>query len=137
MIRHLFIISKEVKAPIERVYLAFLNEEDLKKWYHSTNDWATPYAHVDEQIGGRFKIRFEDPKRFNSYDYEGTFTKLEKPHHIEYKLDDGNLVRIRLSEKDGVTLVEETYESDSARDLEFKAKGKELILNNLVNYLSK
>lgn len=135
MIKHQIIITKEINAPVERVYLAYMNEEDLKKWYRSTNDWTTPYANVDEQVGGHFKIRFEDPKRFNSYDYSGVFTRIEKPHVIEYKLDNGKEVKIKLTEKDGKTLIEETLDASSGRDVEMEAKGRELILDHLEEYL--
>lgn len=137
MIKQEIVIKKEINASVDRVFEAFVNEDDLKEWYRSTNDWSTPYAHVDLREGGKLKIRFEDPKKFNSFDYEGEFTKIEKPNLLEYKLNDDRNVKIEITKDGDKTLVKETFTVEPGQDVKLQAEGWESILNHLKDYLEK
>lgn len=129
-------VSERIEASPERVYRAFLDEEDLVKWYRASDGWTTPYAKVDERIGGKLVIRFEDPEGKNSFDYEGEFTELTSPEKIAYKLGDERMVEI-LIEKDGddAVTVTETFDAEPTHTEEQQRGGWFAILVNLRKYL--
>lgn len=112
-----------------------MNPDDLVKWYSASEGWTTPYAEIEAVPGGKFKIRFEDPTGEHSFDYEGTFSRIEAPHLFEQQLGDGRVVLTRINEvADGAEIIQE-FDGDDVFSPEVQAKGWLSILNNLENYL--
>ena len=128
-------ISKKLSATPQRVFDAYMNPDDLVKWYSASEGWTTPYAEIEAVPGGKFKIRFEDPTGEHSFDYEGTFSRIEAPHLFEQQLGDGRVVLTRINEvADGAEIIQE-FDGDDVFSPEAQAKGWLSILNNLENYL--
>ena len=128
-------ISKKLSATPQRVFDAYMNPDDLVKWYSASKGWTTPYAEIEAVPGGKFKIRFEDPTGEHSFDYEGTFSRIEAPHFFEQQLGDGRVVLTRINEvADGAEIIQE-FDGDDVFSPEVQAKGWLSILNNLENYL--
>ena len=47
-------IKATVNAPLEKVWNAWSNPEDIMKWNSASDDWHTTKAVNDLRVGGRF-----------------------------------------------------------------------------------
>jgi uncharacterized protein YndB with AHSA1/START domain len=54
------VLDRVLKAPIERVWRAWTDAEQLKQWW-CPRPWTTPEAVIDLRPGGRFYTRMEGP----------------------------------------------------------------------------
>lgn len=132
-----FITLKEtIAASPERVYDAFITPEDLLQWHRASEDWTTPHAITDPQVGGRFNIGFGDPNGEHSFDFTGSYSALDRPRHIAYSIDDGRQVTIDFEETDdNATLVTWKFEPENVFPAEMQTQGWMAQLTNLKRYL--
>ena len=132
---HMLTFEESINAPIERVYDAFLTPDDLLQWHRGSEDWTTPHAETDPQVGGRFNIGFGDPTGENSFDFTGSYVELDRPNRIRYTIDDGREVDI-IFQNDGVdTTVVWNFEPEGNFPEELQRQGWAAQLANLKAYL--
>lgn len=110
--RNSVVIERIIKAPIERVFDAFITPEDLLQWHHAGDGWKTPYAEVDPKVGGKIKIGYSSADGDMTFDFEAYIQEIQRPYKFYYRLgmvemikDDDRLVTIDLSEVDEGTKV--------------------------------
>ena len=99
-------VEKTIKAPIEKVYKAWLNPELLAQFMRPAADVSIPEVAVDAKVGGKFKIIMMSGE--NSLPHSGEykeltpFTKMvftwESPFSME-----GSTVTLNLKAHDGGT----------------------------------
>lgn len=132
-----FITLREtIAASPERVYDAFITPEDLLQWHRASDDWTTPHAITEPQVGGRFNIGFGDPNGEHSFDFTGRYTALDRPTHIAYSIDDGRQVTIDLTETDDyATLVNWAFEPEGVFPKDLQEQGWMAQLTSLKRYL--
>lgn len=68
-------LSRVVKAPRERVYNAFLDEEALAKWMPPAGYTAKVY-HLDPRQGGTYRARFSSLDKSDVHSFGGTYLDL-------------------------------------------------------------
>src|SRR5258708_4395753 len=78
------VITKTINAPIERVWKAHVDPQDLKQWMHADEDWTTPFAEVDLRVGGKIRIGFGSPDGKNDFTMESTFKEIKEPEKLVY-----------------------------------------------------
>ena len=61
-------ISRRFRAPVERVFRAFTDPDELQRWYALADDWETPVVEIDLRVGGRFRIGLRPPGRDTFYE---------------------------------------------------------------------
>lgn len=128
-------ISKKLAATPQRVYDAYMDPAELIKWYSASEGWTTPAAEIDATVGGKFKIRFEDPTGKNSFDYEGSFSRIEAPGLFEQKLGDDRTILTRITEIPGGSEIIQEFDADDVFSREAQAQGWLAILDHLEKYL--
>lgn len=129
--------SQTISATPERTYDALLSPDDLMQWHRASEDWTTPHASTDPQVGGRFSIGFGDPTGEHTFDFTGAYTELNRPHRIAYTIDDGRKVEIDFADAgDGKTLVTWSFEPENEFPPEMQREGWSAQLANLETYLS-
>jgi uncharacterized protein YndB with AHSA1/START domain len=126
----------DITASREQVYDAFLAPEGLRVWHRASDDWTTPHAEVDPQVGGRFNIGYGDPTGENTFDFTGAYTELDRPNRIAYTIDDGRKVEVEFTDASpGVTHVKWSFEPEGEFPEEMQRDGWAGQLTNLKRYL--
>lgn len=135
---HMITFDQELSAPRERVYDAFITPDDLLQWHRASEDWTTPHAETDPQVGGKFNIGFGDPAGEHSFDFTGAYTELDRPNRIAYTIDDGRKVEIDFADAgDNNTHVTWSFEPENTFPEDMQREGWSAQLANLEKYISK
>lgn len=128
-------VRATVKAPIEKAWRAYVGPEHVVRWNFAAPDWHCPRATADLRQGGAFSARMEAKDGSMGFDFEGTYTKVEAPHRLEYEFG-GRHARIRFSEAGDATEVEVTFDPETVYPLEQQQAGWQAILDSYATYAS-
>ena len=80
------VIERTLKASPERVFDAFTDPDQLKKWWWP-NGFTCPAAEVDLRVGGRYRLAMEWPgsipaeAQFSHY-MSGEYYEIDRPHRL-------------------------------------------------------
>lgn len=69
-----------------------------------------------------------------SFDFGGTYTRIDLNETIEYTLEDDRTVQIQFTDLGTETRIVETFEAESANPVEMQRAGWQVILDNFKNY---
>ena len=130
-------VESVVKADLNRVWAAWNNPEDIKRWNAASDDWHTPRASVDLREGGKFNVRMEAKDGSEGFDFEGTYTRVEPRQRIEYRMSDGRAVQVEFAESTGGVLVRETFDAETQNSPELQRQGWQAILDNFARHVEK
>lgn len=125
-----------INAPLDAVWSAWNNPEDIKQWNAASDDWHTPISTVDLREGGIFSARMEAKDGSVGFDFEGTYDEV-KPHElIAYSMSDGRKVRVTFTKKgETQTEVVESFDPENENPLEMQRAGWQSILDNFKKYV--
>ena len=133
---HMITFEGDISASRQHVYDAFLAPEGLRQWHRASDDWSTPHAETDPQVGGRFNIGYGDPTGEHSFDFTGSYTELDRPNRIAYTIDDGRKVEVVFTDAgEGRTHVTWSFEPESDNPEEMQEMGWANQLTSLRRYL--
>lgn len=81
-----------LKAPVERVYRAFVTPEALSKWL-PPHGFTCTIDHIDPTVGGSFRMTFTNFTTQQSHSFGGEYLELVPNQLLRYtdKFDDPNL----------------------------------------------
>lgn len=128
-------VTTTVKADLNTAWDCWNNPEDIKQWNTASEDWHTTQSMVDLREGGQFKSRMEAKDGSMGFDFTGTYTKVDKPHRIEYVMDDDREVSIDFKQTDHCIMVTETFDAEEQHDPEFQKQGWQSILDNFAKHV--
>jgi uncharacterized protein YndB with AHSA1/START domain len=80
------VIERTFKSPPERVFAAFTEPDQLKKWWWP-NGFTCPAAEVDLRVGGKYRLAMEWPgsipaaDQFSHY-MGGEYYEIDPPHRL-------------------------------------------------------
>lgn len=97
-------IEKNVNAPIESVWNAYVTPEDIVQWNAASDDWHTTQSSVELRVGGQFSSRMEAKDGSFGFDFAGTYTKIVPHELIEYSFGDRTASVQFIQSSDGVTV---------------------------------
>jgi len=123
-----------IAAPIEEVWAAWNNPEDIKQWNAASDDWHTTAATVDLREGGTFSSRMEAKDGSMGFDFGGIYDAVELYKYIAYTMGDGRKVETSFTSRGDKTEVVETFEAESTHSLEMQKGGWQAILDNFKKY---
>jgi uncharacterized protein YndB with AHSA1/START domain len=121
-------VETTVKAPIAKVWNAYVSPEDIKQWNAASDDWHTTAASVDLREGGAFSSRMEAKDGSFGFDFAGTYTKIVPHKLIEYSFGDRSGTVEFISGTHGV-LVRSTFDAETEHPIEMQRHGWQAILN--------
>lgn len=124
-----------VNAPVQKVWQAWSNPEDIMHWNNASDDWHTPRATNDLRPGGSFSWRMESKDGSMGFDFAGIYDKVVPNEMIEYTIGDGRKVKITFSGNDMTTKVSETFETENQNPAEMQKTGWQAILDNFRKYV--
>jgi uncharacterized protein YndB with AHSA1/START domain len=124
-----------VKADLNKVWRAWNNPEDIKRWNAASDDWHTTASTVDLREGGRFSARMQAKDGTEGFDFEGTYTRVVPRELIEYRMTDGREVKVEFSERAGEVLVRETFDAETENAPQVQRAGWQAILDNFARHV--
>lgn len=116
----------------EELWKKLTEPELVKTWNFASLDWGCPKAENDLKVGGEFHYEMAAKDGSMSFDFWGTYTKIEENRALEFNLGDGRKVSIELIKKPWGSLVVESFEPEQENSLHLQRQGWQAILNNLV-----
>jgi uncharacterized protein YndB with AHSA1/START domain len=119
-----------VKAERDRVWDAWNDPEQIKRWNAADEDWHTTASTVDLRDGGTFRSRMEAKDGSMGFDFEGTYTRVVPKRTIEYRMSDGREVAVEFVDAPDGVLVRETFDAESENPPELQRQGWQAILDN-------
>ena len=135
-------IKRVIKAPIERVFKAFTNAEDLKQW-HSPMGLSTAMATSDLRVGGNYSIAMQNQKD-ETFTALGEYKEIDEPNKLVFswnwkegmKMPVDSTVTVRFTKiNDDSTEIILTHEFAMPEPVEGHKKGWEGVLTKLEEYL--
>lgn len=129
-------VETTVSAPIDRVWRAYSNPEDIKQWNAASDDWHTTASTVDLREGGAFSSRMEAKDGSFGFDFAGTYTKVVQNELIEYAMGD-RTAQVEFAEGPKGVTVRVTFESEPTHSIEQQKEGWGAILNNFKKHVEK
>lgn len=127
-------VENTVNAPADKVWKFWTEPEHIVNWNTPSDDWHTPHAENDPRVGGKFKSTMAAKDGSFSFDFEGTYSKVEKNKAIEYTLTDGRNVKIAFEGQGNKTRVIETFDAEGTNPVEMQRAGWQAILDNFKKY---
>lgn len=78
------VLTRTFAAPREKVFHAWTEPEELKKWWAAGPGYTTPIAEVDLRVGGRYRLGMKPPDKEEVYVVGGTFREVQPPARLVY-----------------------------------------------------
>lgn len=124
-------VATTVNASVEKAWEVFNEPEHIKQWAFASDDWHVPHSENDLRVGGKLKTTMAAKDGSFSFDFEGTYTKVELHHTIEYALGDGRTIKVIFEPADdNTTKVTETFDPETTHPREMQQGGWQAILDN-------
>lgn len=78
-------VVREFDAPIERVWGAWTQPDDLREWWGPTG-FTCPRAEADVRVGGRIRVTMRAPEEFGGFEQHSAWelTDVEAPRRLRY-----------------------------------------------------
>jgi uncharacterized protein YndB with AHSA1/START domain len=120
------VLRRTYKASRERLFDAFTDPEEIKKWYAPVEGWAVSVAEVDLRVGGSYHFEFGPPGEPAIVEY-GRYIEIVRGEKLVWEMDlkgrtsdEQTVTVVEFLDRDGMTEVvvtEEGYSSKHVRDM--------------------
>lgn len=131
-------IKSTINCSVENVWESWTSPEHIKEWNAGSEDWHTTEVKTDVKEGGKFSYRMEAKDGSAGFDFEGTFTEVNKPESLAYGVEDGRKVTVEFSkENDNKTHLKQIFETEENNDVEMQRQGWQSIVDNFKKYTEK
>lgn len=124
-----------VKADPTAVWAAWNTPDDIQAWNAASDDWHTPTSSVDLRVGGRFTARMEARDGSMGFDFGGTYTRVEAPRLLEFRMDDGRMVLVQFDASPAGVHVVETFDAETENPAELQRQGWQAILDSFARHV--
>ena len=127
-------ISTQVNKPVDHVWKIWTDPEHIKQWNAASDDWHCPKADNDLRTGGSFSSTMAARDGSFSFDLAGVYDDVQLHKRIAYTMSDGRSCEILFEEKDGGTLVTESFDAEAQNPIEMQRDGWQAILDKFKKY---
>jgi uncharacterized protein YndB with AHSA1/START domain len=127
-------VSTTVNVSAHRAWVLWTIPEHIVHWNNASDDWHTPQASNDLQVGGKFVFTMAARDGSFSFDFSGIYSEVVDNQRIAYAMPDGREVVVTFAEQDGNTVVTETFDPENDNPLEMQQAGWQAILDNFKRY---
>lgn len=137
-------LTRMFKVPRTRVFQAWTDPEDLKKWWQLGHGWKLTVADVDLRIGGKYRIGLTSTENASRHEVTGTFREISAPERLVYTWTvessgssrEESIVTVEFLEKGAATEVVLRHDRLEAKDSRQDTyKGWLLVLDGLYRLL--
>lgn len=77
------ILQRTFSAPRERVFRAWTDPDELKKWFGPSDQFTVPTAEVDLRVGGKYRIAMRSPDG-NLNVAAGVYREIRPPERLVF-----------------------------------------------------
>jgi len=127
-------VETVVNAPLEKVWQYWTEPQHITNWNFATDEWHSPYAENNLSVGGTFKSTMAAKDGSMSFDFGGTYTKVEANKLLAYTMDDDRTVVVEFTPTENGVHVKEVFDAEETHSAELQQQGWQAILNNFKNY---
>ncbi|WP_108670941.1 SRPBCC family protein [Peribacillus acanthi] len=127
-------VQTTVQAPVEKVWKFWTEPAHITKWNTASDEWHTPIAENDLQVGGKFHSRMEAKDASFGFDFDGVYDEVKLHEVIAYSLGDGRKVQILFKGQNNETEIIETFDPETTNPIELQQQGWQAILDNFKKY---
>lgn len=127
-------VETVVHSPVEKVWEYWTDPEHIKQWNNASDDWHTPYAENDLQVGGKFVSRMEAKDGSFGFEFSGVYDEVSMNESIAYTMGDGRKVKILFLRQENDTRIIESFEAEETNTVEMQQAGWQAILDNFKKY---
>lgn len=127
-------VETTLKLSIQKAWEVWTQPHHIVNWNFASSDWHCPKAENDLQVGGKFSSTMAAKDGSMSFDFRGTYTKVDLHKVNESKLEDDRTVQVEFTDLGNETRVVETFEAESQNPIEMQRMGWQAILDNYKNY---
>ena len=128
-------VKAVVKAPIEKVWQAYNDPEDIMQWNTASADWHTVSSKNDLSVGGQFSHRMEAKDGSMGFDFAGTYTEIVPFKKMVYEFG-GRIAEIHFQAvESGAICVQISFDPEQEFSIEQQQAGWQAILDNFANYV--
>lgn len=128
-------VAADAMATPEQCWKAATTPAAIMQWNAASPDWHCPSADVDLRVGGRMTSRMEARDGSMGFDFEATYTAINAPHRLAYKLDDDRMVELVLEATENGTHIKQTFDAETENDAEMQRMGWQSILDSFVRHV--
>lgn len=129
-------VEKNIRAPLDRVWLAYTTPNEIIQWNAASDDWHTSKASVDLRVGGAFSSRMEAKDGSFGFDFAGTYTNIIPHRVIEYDFGE-RTARVEFSENSDNVNVKVSFDAESTHTDDEQQAGWQAILDNFARYVER
>lgn len=127
-------VETPVKAPIAKVWEAYVTPADIMQWNAASDDWHTPSSTVDLRVGGQFCSRMEARDGSEGFDFAGTYTKIVPQQLIAYEFG-GRHATVEFAEAKGGSNVRVSFDAEDENSAEMQRGGWQAILDRFARHV--
>jgi len=131
----LITVKAKIESPIERVWDYWTKEEHITNWNFAVSEWHCPKATNNLEVGGEFHYTMAAKDNSMSFDFWGTYQKIEIHKNIEIILGDGRIMKVSFEALDNNTMVTEQFEAEKQNPEDRQQAGWQMILDNFKKYV--
>jgi uncharacterized protein YndB with AHSA1/START domain len=124
-----------INAPMSKVWESWTKAEHVKNWNFASSDWHCPNATNNLVVGGEFHYIMSAKDNSMSFDFWGTYKKIENEKNIEILIGDGRKMKVAFVNSDAGTIVTEEFEPEQENPPEMQKAGWQMILDNFKKYV--
>lgn len=128
-------VNATINAPIEKVWKAWTDTQDIVKWNTPSPDWHTPRAENDVTPGGKFLYRMEAKDGNMGFDFGGVYDMVDTNKRIEYTIGDGRKVENIFTQDGNSIHVETIFDAETVNPVDFQKAGWQAIMDSFKNYV--
>ncbi len=128
-------VEATINAPVERVWNAWTNPEDIMAWNAASPDWHCPKASGDLRPGGKFSSTMAAKDGSFSFDFEGTHDVVKPNEQLDSTIADGRKIWVTFTANENATHVKEIFEAEAQNPIEMQRGGWQAILDNFKKYV--
>lgn len=127
-------VQATIYAPLHHVWQCWTTPAHVMGWNFANSDWHCPAAENNLTIGGEFHYTMAAKDGSVSFDFWGTYLRIEPDTYIELTLGDGRSMSVSFEDRDGETLVTEVFDPEDMNEVELQRAGWQAILNQFKQY---
>ena len=124
-----------INVPVEVVWQFWTDPEHITQWNYASDEWHSPHAQNNLNVGGKFLYRMEAKDGSFGFDFSGSYTVVVSNEQIKYTLDDGRKVQINFLSQEDATKITEIFEAETENAIEMQKNGWQSILDNFKKYV--
>ncbi len=128
-------IEKYIGAPIDIIWRAFCEPNDILQW-DASEDWYATQASNNLRVGGLLKLRIDAKDGGTGFDFAATYTRIEPKRLIEWRTDNNLYTCVEFIETGSGITVRQTFDAELTPSVDEQRLDWQGVLDNFAQYVT-